>query len=195
MTKAQVFRPVSNILLAATALLLIGLMIVSSWFDGQGLLRAIFWGGAAAVATWLVFIRPKLVIHEDRIEVVNPIRSAVLGFGAIDSVNSRYFLTIEAGSLKLKAWVAPTPTRYASRGVRAVDLKGMYLNPMPGVRDTDALSLRAGDSPKAHSGQAGAILRIAMDSNSDRSNRKVEVNIHWTALAVAAAAAIVGFLV
>ena len=76
-----------------------------------------------------------------------------------------------------------------------VVVQAQTLKPSPNRAATDALSLRAGDSPKAHSGQAGAILRIVMDSNSDRSNRKVEVKIHWTALAVAAAAAIVGFLV
>ena len=195
MTKAQVFRPVSNWLLAATAWLLLSLMLVTAALDGQalGFAKTLSGCAAAGILVWMIFARPKLVIGEDSLTIVNPLTTANVGFGAIDALNTKYFLTVKVGDREIRAWVAPTPTRYASRGVRAVDLKGMYLQPMPGVRDTDQLSLRAGDSPKAHSGQAAAILRITLESSS-RSNTQFEFKRHWLLLACATAATVLALV-
>lgn len=192
MPKPQIFRPVSNWLLAATAWLILALLPIEAWYSGDwnGGLKLLALTAAASLLVWLLFARPKLEIYPDRIVVTNPLRSHTIGFGAIDSINTRYLLTIQVASRVVKCWVAPTPSRYASRGVRAVDLKGLYLQPMPGVRSTDDLSLRAGDSPKAHSGQAAAILRIALEQDRTRTNRQVETRALWLLPTLATAAGI-----
>lgn len=196
MSKPQVFRPISNWLLAATAWLILGLLPIEPLIRGEfGLsLKYFALSTAAGLLVWLIFARPKLEVFSDRIVVVNPLRRHDIGFGAIDSINTRYLLTIKVGKQTIKCWVAPTPSRYASRGVRAEDLKGLYLKPIPGVRDTDDLSLRAGDSPKAHSGQAAAILRIALEQDRTKVNQSVTHSVAWQLPALAAAAGLLFLL-
>lgn len=196
MSKPQVFRPISNWLLAATAWLILGLLPIEPLLEGNWLqgLKSLSFATAAAALVWLVFARPKLQVYEDRVVVTNPLRRHTIGFGALEAVNTRYFLTIQVAGKLVKCWVAPTPSRYASRGVRAIDLKGLPLQAIPGANQGDDLSLRAGDSPKAHSGQAAAILRLALEQDRTRSNSQVSTSIGWLAPTLAAATALIYWL-
>ena len=57
---------------------------------------------------------------------------------------------------KINAWAAQAPGRYHSRTVHATEIRGLQI--------PDTNSMRAGESPRSHSGVAVALARIRLDA-------------------------------
>lgn len=101
--------------------------------------------------SWLLFIKPHVVIFDEGITIVNPLLRATFGWQEVDEIETRFGLTIYSGEAKVVAWAAPAPGRYRRRTVHAVDVKGINY-------DKD-FGLRPGDLPNSHSGAAAHVAR------------------------------------
>jgi len=151
-TNAQVFRPLSGIALAATVFLICG-VLVASHLQNVGIW---LWGAAACAGAWLVFVRPKLVIGDEGVVVVNPLQTITLGWATVDALDVKYALTFIVGGRKVTCWSATAPSRYHGRSIHKSELLGIGIN----KRDIEAGVIRPGESPRTASGQAIALCRL-----------------------------------
>jgi hypothetical protein len=151
-TNLITFRPRSAIVLASLALVINILFVFQVIFYGDGTWLAQA-GVIATTATlaWLLFLKPKVLVFDEGINIVNPFITATIGWAEVDEIETRYGLTIYSGEAKIVAWAAPAPGRYRRRTVHAVDVKGINYD-----RD---FGLRPGDLPNSHSGAAAHVAR------------------------------------
>jgi hypothetical protein len=104
----------------------------------------------------LLFIRPKLVIGDEGVTVVNPLETVVIGWHAVAALEIKYSLTLFVGDKKVTSWVATGPGRYHARSLHKTELLGLGLD----KRDIESGVVRPGESPRTASGQAIALCRL-----------------------------------
>ena len=157
MTNLIVFRPRSAIILAAFAGFMILLFLVQVVFFSDRIeLSSIAFGILLATTVWLLLVRPKLEVFDEGINIVNPLFQAIVPLREIETIDTRYALTIFTRGKKISVFVAPAPGRWHARSVRASELKGLELNA------GDVIS--PGDSPRSLSGQAAQIIKLRIKS-------------------------------
>lgn len=106
----KTFRPRSNYAWAVVSIMLIGLFVTNSLFVGENAGQSLFELGLSAVlafVTYLVWLRPKLVIGKDAVLVVNPIHSVTIQYKDIVDFETKWALTIVHSNGRTTAWVAP----------------------------------------------------------------------------------------
>jgi hypothetical protein len=114
-------------------------------------LWAIFFG----LAAHLIFIRPKLVVSDEGVLVVNPFRRTFIGWDSVLDIDTRFAVTFVTATGRISAWAATAPGRYHGRTIHPSELKGLNL----GGRE----HVQPGDSPRTSSGQAAAICRARLE--------------------------------
>lgn len=138
--------------MAALALAINVLFLIQVLFYGDGTWLAQVGTVLSITAlSWLLFVKPHVVVFDEGITIVNPFLSATFGWQEVDEIETRFGLTIYSGEAKVVAWAAPAPGRYRRRTVHAVDVKGINY-------DKD-FGLRPGDLPNSHSGAAAHVAR------------------------------------
>ncbi|MFM5905649.1 MAG: PH domain-containing protein [Micrococcales bacterium] len=176
MFERQIFRPLSNLALAGTVFLLAALypiepLIRQNWL---GFAAATAVSATAVALSWIAFVRPKLIIDDVKITIVNPFRTVVIPYGKIEIIDSKYSLVITTENGKFSCWVAPAPSRYGGRGVIKADIRNL---PITSGQDSQ---IRASDSPKSHSGQAAVLVRMAVETfNRAAVNSDDKVTQHF----------------
>lgn len=114
------------------------------------------WSTALCIGVWLVFVRPKLVIGDEGVTIVNPLETITLGWDAVDALEVKYVLTFFVAGKKVNSWVATGPGRYHARTIHKTELLGVGID----KRDIEAGNIRPGESPRTASGQAIALCRL-----------------------------------
>ena len=104
----------------------------------------------------LGFIRPKVTIFDEGITITNPLRETTVGWDQVQEISAKFSMYVSAGGEKIYAWAAQAPGRYHSRTVHATEIRGLQI--------PDTNNMRAGESPRSHSGVAVALARIRLDS-------------------------------
>ena len=104
----------------------------------------------------LGFIRPKVTIFDEGITITNPLRETTVGWDQVQEISAKFSMYVSVGGEKIYAWAAQAPGRYHSRTVHATEIRGLQI--------PDTNNMRAGESPRSHSGVAVAIARIRLDS-------------------------------
>jgi hypothetical protein len=104
----------------------------------------------------LGFIRAKVTIFDEGITITNPLRETTVGWDQVQEINVKYSMYVIVGGEKIHAWAAQAPGRYHSRTVHATEIRGLQI--------PDTNSMRAGESPRSHSGVAVALARIRLDA-------------------------------
>ena len=106
----ETFRPRSNYAWAGVSMVLITLFGINSFWVGTNAAQTIFelllcfiFGGAV----YLIWIRPKLVLRDDVIEVINPLSSKVIAYREILDLETKWSLAIIHSGGKTRVWVAP----------------------------------------------------------------------------------------
>jgi hypothetical protein len=151
-TNPITIRPTGSLVLAFLTLLIDILFLIQVGFFGDGTwLTQVGVVLVTATLCWLLFIKPKVVVFDEGITIVNPTMTASFGWDEVDEIETRFGLTIESGKAKVVAWAAPAPGRYRRRTVHSQDVKGI-------AYDKD-FGLRPGDLPNSHSGAAAHIAR------------------------------------
>lgn len=106
----ETFRPRSNFIWAGVSLVLILLFVINSLVVANSTRQNISdftISFILAVTSYLIWIRPKMVLRGDNIEVVNPLKSVVIPYGDVIELNTKWSLTITHSRGKTKVWVAP----------------------------------------------------------------------------------------
>jgi hypothetical protein len=157
----ETFRPRSNFVWAGCAYALIVLFGANSIIVGTNALQSIFeiiFCAVLAVIVYGIWIKPKMVLGVESIEVVNPLRSQSVRYTEILELETKWALSIIHTDGKTTVWVAP-----ASGKQRWIADKkfGWYTS---GVASTDNKAGSGGEismsaSLDSLSGQAAYLIR------------------------------------
>ena len=106
----ETFRPRSNFLWAGVSLVLILLFAANSMVVATSSEQNIFEFLIClilVVTAYLIWIKPKMVLRDDHIEVVNPLSTVVIPYSDVVELNTKWTLTITHSGGQTKVWVAP----------------------------------------------------------------------------------------
>ena len=153
MLNAETFRPKSGyVWFALTAMLSVGLVaeaLVRG--DYSNALSSALFGSGLTLGGWLLFVRPKVVLGDHGITITNSLSETTVGWHEVEQIETRYCLSVTVEGKKIYAVAAPAPGRYHARTIHPEEVKGLaFDNPN---------DLRAGDSPRTHSGVAAQMAR------------------------------------
>jgi hypothetical protein len=159
MNKDFVFRPKGNFAWAIVAI------VLDALFMAQVILypveNAVKWleyslGAAVAIGAILLWIRPKLVLKDDHLIVVNPITQVTIAYKDIDDLETKWSLLINHKGKQTRVWIAPAngKQRWISESARI-----WKFNRIPtSERVTDEYTT-VSDSLGSDSGIAAALIR------------------------------------
>ena len=102
---------------------------------------------------WLALWSPSVTIAPSGVTVRNLIRSFSVSWPAIKRIDTRFALTLFTHELKITAWSAPAPGRFASYRAARVDLTKLPESTYA------AGAIRPGDIPSSDSGLAALYVR------------------------------------
>jgi hypothetical protein len=153
----QVFRPVSGLVTTGLVILMCVTITYQTWEVGTArqVLVTGAWCFLVSFCAYLVFARPKVTIFDEGITITNPLIDVTAGWQDVDEVEARYCMLIETEGRKVYAWAAPAPGRYHSRHVHREDLRGFNVR--------EGQMMRAGESPRTHSGVATYLARQRLE--------------------------------
>jgi hypothetical protein len=104
------FRPRSNFVWAGVSLALIILFAANSFFvvtnATQHFLELVLCVILIGI-TYVIWMRPKLVLRDEVIEVVNPLRTELIPYHEVLDLETKWALTIVHSQGKTTVWVAP----------------------------------------------------------------------------------------
>jgi hypothetical protein len=106
----ETFRPRSNFAWAATSYVLIALFAVNSlWVveDNLQIIRDLFVCAILSVLVFFFWIKPKLILRADGIEVVNPFRTELIAYSDVLDLETKWSLAIVHTLGRTRVWVAP----------------------------------------------------------------------------------------
>jgi hypothetical protein len=118
--------------------------------------------GACAILSliaYLIWVRPKLVVNDTAVRVVNPITSITIPYGEIKDLETKWVLTIVHAKGRTTAWVAPAggKRRWIADQTFRWYGSGVPLTESQGV-ETGSMSA----SLDSYSGQAAYLIRERM---------------------------------
>ncbi len=155
----ETFRPKSNFVWAGTSISLIFLFTINSLVVIENRIQVIFeitFGLFLGVITYLVWVRPKLILHEKTLEVVNPLRSEVIHYKDIIEFETKWALRIIHSKGVTRVWVAPATGK---RKWIADKRFGWYGSSVP-LSNSDGIEYESmSASLDSSSGQAAYMIR------------------------------------
>ncbi|MEV8266123.1 PH domain-containing protein [Microbacterium sp. NPDC076911] len=153
MSQPVVFRPRGGVILAiiAMAVCVAALIFIVLTEDLTALFR---WGWPIVLlawSAWVLYVQPAVTVTDGFVEVRNLVRTHRVPWGDLDSVDTRFALTlVTKDGRKIQAWAAPAP------GARqALSTRREEVSLTPGEGD----SRRPSDSETSFSGGAAALVR------------------------------------
>ena len=109
------YRPKSNLVWATVAFTLDAIFLVQAVFypiPGDSEIVNILVALALGFAAYGIWVRPKLVLRETDLVVVNPVSSKVIAYSAIEELGTKWALLIVHGGKTTRVWVAPASGKY-----------------------------------------------------------------------------------
>lgn len=187
MNNIQTFRPKSGYIFAGiVGAIFIGLfVVVLTEGNPEAIVASAGLCGFACVSAWLIYIRPKLELFDEGLRIVNPLRTFTLGWEKVDAIDTKYALEIFTDGKKITVFAAPAPSRYHARKLKSQEVKGL------GFKAGE--SIRAGDSPRSHSGVAAYLARTrlkAFQAAKSKSSNPLNVRFNYTGAALLLASVI-----
>ena len=173
---------------------------------------ALFWGDAAsairyvwpiiliAVVAWALFWRPSLRMQEHGVTVENVFRTYFIPWPSIQSIDTRYSLTIHTSRGSIPVWATPAPGRHRAFGLASKDFEGIGKTARgehDSLRPSDALSTPSGNLAQAIRGHWER-LRDSGAFASGEDPEALTVTWHYgtvVMIAVLIAATVIGLLV
>jgi hypothetical protein len=157
MTNPEIYRARSSYFFAAFIYFLCAGITAQSFFleTLDSFNATLSWSLLICYLFHLGFIRAKVTIFDEGITITNPLRETTVGWDQVQEISVKFSMYISVGGEKIYAWAAQAPGRYHSRTVHATEVRGLQI--------PDTNSMRAGESPRSHSGVAVALARIRHD--------------------------------
>jgi hypothetical protein len=156
---SETFRPKSNFVWAGTSFLLLILFAANSLFILKNpsqrsveLLMCI----VLSCFAYLIWIKPKLILGDNEILVVNPWGSETIAYSDVVELETKWALKIVHTGGKTRVWVAPA----SGKRRWIADTKfGFYGTNMPLSKSNSAESGTMSESLDSLSGQAAYMIR------------------------------------
>ena len=153
------FRPRSNYFWAGISFMLIILFATNSALVVTNKAQTFFEFSVCLILagfTYLLWIKPKLVLRDDFIEVVNPLRTEFIPYAEVEELETKWALTIIHSGGKTRVWVAPASGKQKWIAEKRLNFLGR------GVPFSDSASVgteSVSASLDSHSGQAAYLIR------------------------------------
>ena len=154
MSSGEKFQPKSSVISAWVMYIFIAFMVVQTVTTTSLLVGAItvVVGGACAAFFYLVMHRPYILIGDEEILIVNPISTHRFSWLEIESIDTKYTMSVTVGDRIVNAWAAPAAGRIAARKVDQAEIKGLNIEL--------AGTIAPGDLPRSDSGVAAYHARL-----------------------------------
>ncbi len=157
MPEPVTLRPRGGMIIAAIALVITAAALVFIVVDG-GLLELARWAWPVVLlgwGAWLLYLRPFVRVSEGFVEVSNIVRTYRVPWSDIETIESRFALTIRTRSGRtIRAWAAPAPGARQALSTQRADVAHT-----PGDDDTR----RPSDAEGTASGDAAGLVRRELD--------------------------------
>ena len=158
MTNPEIYRARSSYFFAVSIYFLTAGLTAQSFYleTINSFITTLSWSLLISYLFHLAFIRPKVTIFDEGITITNPLREITIGWDQVQEISAKFSMYVTVGGEKVHAWAAQAPGRYHSRNVHASEVRGLQI--------PDTSNMRAGESPRSHSGVAVALARIRLDA-------------------------------
>ena len=159
MNTALTYRPKGNLVWGSVALLLDALFLLQAVCypaKGENLLIDLPVSLSIAVLAWLVWLRPKLVLHAENLVVVNPIGTRAIAYRDIEALDTKWTLKISHGSQQTRVWVAPANGKY--RWIAESNSR-VFFSKLPRTEGKLAEVTSMSQSRNSDSGVAASLIR------------------------------------
>jgi hypothetical protein len=158
MTNPEVYRARSSYFFAFSIYFLTAGLTAQSFYveTVNSFVTTLSWSLLICYLFHIGFIRPKVTIFDEGIKITNPFREITIGWDQVQEISAKFSMYVTVGGEKVYAWAAQAPGRYHSRNVHASELRGLQI--------PDTNNMRAGESPRSHSGVAVALARIRLEA-------------------------------
>jgi len=195
------FRPPLGRALAVVTIVVCAFGIVALfWGDHAAAIRYMWPIILVAVLAWALLWRPSLRMQEHGITVENVLRTHFVPWPSIQSIDTRYSLTIHTSRGRIPVWATPAPGRHRAFGLASKDFDGVgptARGEHGSLRPSDALTTTSGNLAQAIRGHWER-LRDAGAFASGEDPDAASVTWHYgtiASIAVLAAATLIGLLV
>ena len=141
MTNVEKFRPGSAIASGWVLIVFFLGFIIQSFFYGGDILVTIGICGAGAFGSYLLFLKPYVLLFDEGIKIVNPTKEITATWDLVEEIETKYSMSIHVNDGTYYAWAAPAPSGRHSRRMNKSD-------PFPGADS----ARRVGDSLQSDSG-------------------------------------------
>ena len=141
MTNVEKFRPGSAIASGWVLIVFFVGFIIQSLFYGGDILVTIGICGAGAFGSYLLFLKPYVLLFDEGIKIVNPTKEITATWDLVEEIETKYSMSIHVNDGTYYAWAAPAPSGRHSRRMNKSD-------PFPGADS----ARRVGDSLQSDSG-------------------------------------------
>ena len=156
------FRPgFGRVLCVVIGAICAAALVVLGAQDPEGGLRAAPWLLLLAGACWALFWRPRVVVDDGGVRLVNVVRTIDLPWPSIVAVDTKWALTLVTVYGRFAGWAAPAP------GLRQTMLAGREETAhLPAGTVADGV-IRPGDLPSSPSGGAALLIRHRWEALRD----------------------------
>jgi len=150
------------------------------------------------LAAYAVLWRPRLVVDDDAVTVVNVLRTIVIPWSALIDVDTKFSLTLRTPNGRYSVWAAPAPGRTGVAMARRAERRHGNQNQTAAMGNRS----RPGDIVTTESGEAAYLVRERWNALVEAGrieagiaeSTAVQVRWHWaldTALALLVIATVV----
>lgn len=181
MTKSEKFRPGSAIASGWVLIAFFVGFILQSLFYGGDILMTIGICGAGAFGSYLLFLKPYVLLFDEGIKIVNPTKEITATWDLVEEIETRYSMSIQINDRTYYAWAAPAPSGRHSRRMNKTDL-------LPGAD----IPRRVGDSLQSDSGVCAYMANIRRKNFTGVSASEFEIINDNTSLYIFAALVCIG---
>ena len=159
--------------------LMCALMVVAISTQGnqRDTLVTFAWAVAISSMAHLVFIRPRVILFDEGITIINPFLTITTGWDLVENIEAKFTMSIQVADKVIYAWAAPAPSRYHSRSIHETDLRGMRIGSQG--------MIRPGESPRSHSGAATYLARAKLENFRNQNLVGIASSVSYNSSGVA----------
>ena len=181
MTNVEKFRPGSAIASGWVLIAFFVGFIIQSLFYGGDILVTIGICGAGAFGSYLLFLKPYVLLFDEGIKIVNPTKEITATWDLVEEIETKYSMSIHVNDGTYYAWAAPAPSGRHSRRMNKSD-------PFPGADS----ARRVGDSLQSDSGVCAYMANLRRKKFTGVGASEFKVISDNTSLYILAALILIG---
>lgn len=181
MTNIEKFRPGTATASGWILILFFAGFIVQTLIYGGDLVTTVAICTAGIISSYLLFLKPYLLIFDEGIKIVNPTKEIMATWNSVEEIETKFSMSIVINGTTHYAWAAPAPSGRHSRRMHKSDLH-------PGAE----APRRVGDSLQSDSGAAAYIAKLRRKEFTGVGLSEVEISSDYRLAYLCAVIAVIG---